>query len=183
MTRFSTTNATDSPPVGVQRAMLSVGMPLRTVCLEGVVTTVAAFLRHVTEIVGGSSEEQVVYVDARRCVTSMAEVKANSQFTPGDKPCGPVGLHRAPADWKGVCAVAMPVISGSPQNAPRIGFRDGLFPEPFSPCLRYCHVLKSSTLLFVRKHFRGGSTLGALTGAWGRGGSTLGFGIGSGYGW
>ncbi len=35
----------------------------------------------------------------------------------------------------------------------------------------------------IRRHFRGISTLGALTGAWGRGGSTLGFGIGSGFGW
>lgn len=35
----------------------------------------------------------------------------------------------------------------------------------------------------IRRHFRGGSRLGPLTGAWGRGGSTLGFGIGSGFGW
>ncbi len=35
----------------------------------------------------------------------------------------------------------------------------------------------------LRKHFRGGRSLGPLTGAFGRGGSTLGFGIGSGSGW
>jgi len=35
----------------------------------------------------------------------------------------------------------------------------------------------------LRKHFRGSATLGPLTGAWGRGGSTLGFGIGAGFGW
>jgi hypothetical protein len=33
-----------------------------------------------------------------------------------------------------------------------------------------------------RKHFRGGAQLGPLTGAYGRGGSTLGFGIGAGFG-
>lgn len=34
----------------------------------------------------------------------------------------------------------------------------------------------------LRRHFRGSSRLGPLTGAWGRGGSTFGFGIGSGFG-
>lgn len=36
--------------------------------------------------------------------------------------------------------------------------------------------------VMLRRHFRGGSQLGPLTGAFGRGGSTLGFGIGAGFG-
>lgn len=39
---------------------------------------------------------------------------------------------------------------------------------------------KDSTML--RRHFRGGRSLGPLTGAFGRGGSGLGFGIGTGFG-
>lgn len=38
-------------------------------------------------------------------------------------------------------------------------------------------------ITMIRRHFRGGSRLGPLTGAFGRGGSGIGFGIGTGFGW
>lgn len=38
-------------------------------------------------------------------------------------------------------------------------------------------------MTMIRRHFRGAAQLGPLTGAWGRAGTTLGFGLGGGFGW